>query len=151
MFSGFQTSTIDAKGRIKLPMRHHKQIEHLNYQAKFMLTLHPSDICLVLYPIENWTDIATKINQLPIMNSHAKLIKRRVIGYATECELDSANRILVPNSLREITPMDKKVCISGAGSGFEIWSEQAWQTSEEKLALLAQTESIPSSVLELSL
>ena len=47
--------------------------------------------------------------------------------------------------------MDKKVCISGQGSGFEIWSDKAWQDSEEKLILLSQKELIPDIVSELSL
>lgn len=151
MFSGFQYSTIDDKGRIKFPMRLFKQVQDLNCEEKFMLTLHPSDTCLVLYPLENWHDVALKINKLPVLSSHAKLIKRRVVGYATACELDSNSRILVPSSLREIIEMSKKVCISGQGSGFEIWSEQAWQDSEAKLALLTQTEAMPQAVIDLSL
>ena len=94
MFSGFQNLTIDIKGRIKFPAHHHRQILDLDYQEKFILPLHPGEICLVLYPFENWSGVTQAVNQLP-MGSHAQLIKRRVVSYATEYKLDANNCILV--------------------------------------------------------
>lgn len=150
-FTGFRTSTIDAKGRIKLPSDHHKQFIEFGFDKKFILTRHQDEPCLVLYPLDSWQNIERKVSKLPTTGSHAKLVRLRVLGYATQCELDNQGRILVPGSLREIVPLEKKVCLSGQSSGIQIWSEQALEGLEERLVLSSQNEEIPKQISEIVL
>jgi MraZ protein len=50
-----------------------------------------------------------------------------LLGYASELELDSNGRVLLPPSLRKYAQLDKKLVLVGQGKKFELWSEDNWQ------------------------
>ena len=52
-----------------------------------------------------------------------------LIGHATDVELDSQGRILLPSQLRQYAGVDKKITLIGQGNKFEIWSSDVWQDS----------------------
>lgn len=89
------------------------------------------DHCLLIYPLPEWEVIEQKLTRLPNLNKAARLMQRMLIGYATELELDSAARILVPPPLREFAGLQKKVTLIGQGNKFELWDEQRWSGLSE--------------------
>ena len=93
------------------------------------------DRCLLIYPLPEWETIEQKLAKLPNLNKAARLMQRMLIGYATELELDSAARILVPPPLREFAGLDKKVTLIGQGNKFELWDEQRWNGLSEEFQL----------------
>ena len=56
----------------------------------------------------------------------ARAIRRVIFGGATEVQLDSTGRILVPPFLREYAKLDGESTIVGAGEYFEIWNAETW-------------------------
>ena len=66
------------------------------------------------------------------MNARARRLQRLLIGHATEVELDSAGRILLPPPLREFADLDKRVILLGQGNKFELWNEVLWQDRREQ-------------------
>ena len=52
-----------------------------------------------------------------------------MIGHATDVELDSQGRILLPAQLRTYADIDKKITLIGQGNKFEIWNADVWQQS----------------------
>ena len=107
MFRGVHSLAIDAKGRLKIPTRHQAQIEKA-CAGQMVLSIHPDDNCLLLYPLGDWQNLERKVSALPSLNIHTKRLKRKLIGHATDCELDKASRILIPATLREYAELDKK-------------------------------------------
>lgn len=89
------------------------------------------DPCLLVYPLPEWEKIEEKLVSLPTMNKQARLLQRRMIGHATECEIDSQGRIRLPAILQEQAGLDKKVVMIGQGKKFEIWNEETWQSSQD--------------------
>ena len=61
-----------------------------------------------------------------------------MIGHATDVEIDSHGRFLVPPLLREYASLEKRVMLVGQGKKFEIWSESNW--SKERDACLTDSE-----------
>ena len=59
-------------------------------------------------------------------NKDARFIQRLVIGHASESEIDSQGRFLIPTPLREYAGIQKKIILLGQGSKFELWSESVW-------------------------
>jgi MraZ protein len=49
-------------------------------------------------------------------------LKRLLIGHASECDLDSAGRILIPVALRQFADIDRSLVLLGQGNKFEIWN-----------------------------
>ncbi|WP_428086114.1 division/cell wall cluster transcriptional repressor MraZ [Candidatus Thioglobus sp.] len=150
MFRGVHNLSIDAKGRVKVPTRHQTQIDEA-CGGKMVLSIHPDDKCLLLYPLENWQVLEKKINALPSLNIHTKRLKRKLIGHATDCELDKTARILIPSTLRDYAKIGKKIIMSGQGHNFELWDEDIWNKQLDNLDALSKKEAIPPEVVQLSL
>jgi len=89
------------------------------------------DLCLLLYPIEEWLPIEKNIAALPSLDKKARALKRFLIGYATDVTMDKNGRLLVPPPLREFAKLDKQTVLIGQGSKFEIWDLELWQKNTE--------------------
>ena len=150
MFRGIHLLSIDAKGRVKIPIRHQDKI-HKDCSGQMILSIHPDDECLVLYPLSDWKPLERKIAKLPSLNIHSKKLSRKLIGHAHECDLDKIGRILIPNSHRKYANLKSKVILSGQGHSFEIWDEIQWKMQIEKLERLSDQIEIPHEILKLSL
>lgn len=143
MFRGYDELTMDAKGRIGLPTRYHERVL-AECQGKFVLTVDIRETCLVLYPLPEWELIEQRFNALPSSNQALAMLKRRLMGYATEISLDSAGRFLVSPELRQFGCFEKAVVLAGQGKKCEIWHKPTWD------ALQAQLQSADFSAAELA-
>jgi MraZ protein len=150
MFRGVHNLSVDAKGRLKVPTRHQTQINEI-CEGQMVLSIHPDDNCLLLYPLKEWQLLEQKVSTLPSLNVHTKRLKRKLIGHATDCELDKAARILVPSALRDYAKIGKKIVMSGQGNNFEIWDEDNWNQQLSNLDALSKKEEIPAEIAQLSL
>ena len=61
------------------------------------------------------------------------LLKRRILGYATEISLDSAGRFLVSPELRQFAGLDRAVVLTGQGKKCEIWHKAAWDALQAQI------------------
>ena len=149
MFRGVNGINIDAKGRIVMPTRYRDRLLQES-RGCVVLTIDTEEQCLLLYPIAAWEEIENKLAALPSFNPVARRIQRLLIGHATEAELDSHGRILLPNALREYANLSKKATLVGQGKKFELWDEDHWQ--ERRTQWLAEeSNEIPDEVKTLSL
>ncbi|MBB72734.1 MAG: cell division/cell wall cluster transcriptional repressor MraZ [Legionellales bacterium] len=130
MFRGINAINMDAKGRMAMPTRYRPSLEN-DSSNHIVVTIDTESPCLLLYPLTEWEVIEQKIEALPSFNPAARRIQRLLMGHATECELDTNGRILVPPLLRDHADLDKKVMLVGQGKKFEIWSEMNWQAQRE--------------------
>lgn len=130
MFRGINAINIDPKGRMAIPTRYRQQLED-NCQGRLVLTIDTDERCLLLYGIHEWETIEQKIAALPSFNKAARRVQRLLIGYATETELDSNGRILLPTLLREYAGINKKVMMIGQGKKFELWDDEQWNVRRE--------------------
>ena len=126
MFRGVNSINIDIKGRMVIPTRYRDRLEESRNAV--VLTIDTEEKCLLLYPLTEWEEIENKLAQLPSFNPAARRIQRLLIGHATEVELDSHGRILLPPLLREYAQLTKHAVLIGQGKKFELWDEAHWQT-----------------------
>ena len=124
MFKGISNLNIDTKGRASMPQRYRNDF-CIKKKCKLVITAD-KDKCLLIYTQNNWNIIEKKLSNLPSYNKEARFIQRLVIGHATESEIDSQGRFLIPNPLREYAAIQKKIILLGQGSKFELWSETIW-------------------------
>jgi MraZ protein len=150
MFRGIHLLSIDAKGRVKIPIRHQDQVTKI-CSGQMVLSIHPDDSCLVLYPLPDWQQLERKIGDLPSLNVHSKKLSRKLIGHACECELDKIGRILLPTSHKNYANLTNKAILSGQGTSFEIWDESSWKEQIKKLERLSIQIEVPEEILKLSL
>jgi len=127
MFRGINGVNIDVKGRIVMPTRYRDRLE-LDSQNAVVLTIDTEERCLLLYPLPEWEEIERKLAALPSFNPAARRIQRLLIGHATDVELDSNGRLLLPPLLREYAGLEKRAVLVGQGKKFELWDEAHWET-----------------------
>lgn len=127
MFRGINTVTIDAKSRLSMPSRYREALGN----GAMVVTIDTEETCLLLYTLDAWLPIESKIQQLPSFNPAARRIQRLLIGHATDVELDGSGRILLPQYLREYAKLDKQAVLVGQGNKFELWSEPVWSDKRE--------------------
>ena len=124
MFRGSATLNLDSKGRLAVPTRHRDFL--LSYcGGRLIITADPSK-CLLIYPLPDWEPIEKKLNSLSSFNPQTRSLQRLLVGNASDVELDSAGRILVPTSLRQFAGLEKSVVLAGQGNKFEVWDEEKW-------------------------
>jgi MraZ protein len=131
MFRGLNGINIDAKGRIAMPTRYRDRLQQDSHSC-VVLTIDTDERCLLLYPVAAWEEIENKLAALPSFNPAARRIQRLLIGHATEAEIDSHGRILLPTLLREYAGLTKHAMLVGQGKKFELWDEAHWQQSRNK-------------------
>ena len=150
MFRGVNTLNLDTKGRMAMPTRYRQRLCD-NCNGQLVITVD-RDRCLLIYPLPEWELIERKLVKLPSFNKQARRLQRLLIGHATEVELDSAGRVLLPTPLREFADLEKKAVLIGQGNKFELWNEVLW--GERRDVWLAEDddlEDLPADLETLSL
>lgn len=150
MFRGVATFNLDAKGRMAIPAKFRKQLD-VCCEGRLIITIDHSDHCLQLYPLPEWERVEEKLSALPSLNPQVRRLKRMLLGYATECEMDSNGRVLLPAKLREFAGLDKGMVMTGQGNKFELWSEQTWNTSMDEYLEEDFGEILPAELESLSI
>jgi MraZ protein len=120
MFMGEYNHTIDAKGRLIIPVRFREGLGDVFVMTKGL------DGCLFIFPMDEWEAFEKKLRALPLTSKNARTFSRFFVSGATECELDKQGRILVPQTLREFACLDKEVVLAGNLSRIEVWSKKKW-------------------------
>src|SRR3989344_2122463 len=120
MLIGEYTHALDAKNRISLPAKFRKELG-----SKVVIT-NGLDACLFIFSKKEWTKFSEELSKLSLVQGDKRKFTRFMLGGATEVELDSIGRILIPDFLKEFAKLKNKVVITGIHSRAEIWSEKAW-------------------------
>lgn len=152
MFRGVNELNLDSKGRMAMPSRYREELQS-EADNQLVMTIDTEERCLLIYPLPEWEKIEKEVGALPSFNKAARRVQRLLIGHATEMNLDSHGRFLVPTPLRDYAQLDKRVILIGQGKKFELWSESHWSSSREQW-LKEETkgeDDLPPSLLSISL
>jgi MraZ protein len=118
-FLGEYEATLDAKGRFLLPSGFRKQLPEENYD-RFVIN-RGFEKCLSLYPIKSWEPIFSEVSKLNDFDPKVREFRRYFLNGATMMELDSAGRLLIPQSLKDYAGLDKDIVLVSAVNKIEIW------------------------------
>jgi MraZ protein len=143
MFLGQFTYTLDVKGRLTVPSRFR---DELPLQAVLTRGL---DLCLVLYPIDVWTELSQKVTALPITDTRGRALRRIFFADAVHVELDRQGRILIPDRLREYAGLDlsAEVVVVGLDRFIELWRPDRWDSqNDEQMEIVSEDPAIWESL-----
>ena len=119
MFEGSYPLTLDAKGRLTIPLELRASIEEV-CGGHLTLSRHFAP-CLRLYPRPEWDKWKTfLVDKLPLGLEGSR---RLIIGSANSMQMDAAGRILISPLLRRAAKLDRKVVLLCDVSRVEIWDE----------------------------
>ena len=131
MFQGATSLSLDAKGRMAVPSRHRDALVVAG-EGRLVVTAHPHR-CLLLYPRPSWEPIRDQILAASSLQPESAMVRRLLVGFAEEVELDGAGRLLISPSLRQYAGLEKEVWLIGQGRHFEIWSAAGWKAQQDAI------------------
>ncbi len=143
MFIGEYQHNLDVKGRIAVPAKFRSQI------SGGAIITRGLDHCLFVFTNKDWELLAEKLIKLPLAQSNSRAFARLMLSGASESELDSQGRILIPDYLRKYAGLGKSVKITGVYNRLEIWDESAWK--EYRMKTESASEEIAEKLGELGI
>jgi MraZ protein len=133
---------LDGKGRITVPSRW-RDVLMANVQGQMVVAKNP-DGCLSLFPLPVYEQFEAGVLNLPTANDKWR---RFFVGSATEVEIDSAARVLLPPELRAWAGLQEKVKFMGVGSHFELWDVTRHEAHESASLAEGRPEALLNMVI----
>lgn len=124
-FIGEYEATLDPKGRFLLPIGFKKQLPEGG--SEHFIVNRGLEKCLSLYPMKSWKPIFSEISNLNDFDPKVRQFRRYFLNGATQVELDSASRILVPKNLIDHAGLEKDIVLVSAVNKIEIWDKTKYQ------------------------
>ena len=117
--------TLDAKGRVTVPSRW-RDVLMSTVNGEMVICKNPAR-CLSLFPRPVYETFETEIARLPMKDEGWR---RLYMGSATEVEIDSGARVLIPPELRAWAGLEREVLFMGVGDKFELWDKARYEAGE---------------------
>jgi MraZ protein len=130
-FLGEYEATVDAKGRFLLPAAIRKRLPE-SAPNEFVIN-RGFEKCLTLYPAATWQPIMEGISKLNDFDPKVREFRRYFFNGATELELDTAGRLLIPPNLKEHANIDKDIVLVGSMQKIEIWDKAKYKEFFESM------------------
>lgn len=127
-FIGEYAHNIDKKGRMIIPARFRDDL------GPTIIVSRGLDGCLNVYTMDQWTRLLEQLATLPNTKKETRLFKRNLTAKASECEIDSLGRILIPSTLVKEADLIKECFVIGTGNQIEIWSKERWEAYNDEHA-----------------
>ena len=121
MLIGEFIHTIDDKNRLSLPAKFRTEM------GKKVVVTPGLDGCLFVFTLKQWEKISQRLGESSMLQADTRSFNRYMLGGATEAEVDSIGRVLIPDFLRERAELKEKVAVVGVQSRVELWNEKKWQ------------------------
>lgn len=126
---GFNSVSIDSKGRMALPARYRSNLLS-NDETSIIITKDPQYPSLKVYFGSEWSDLSDHLKSLRSLDPIVRKIQWTILGNASVNDFDPSGRmlVLIPSELREYAEINnkRKLCLIGMGNKFEIWEQENW-------------------------
>ncbi|MDQ5901580.1 MAG: transcriptional regulator MraZ [Patescibacteria group bacterium] len=120
MLIGEYIHTIDNKNRVSLPAKFRKEM------GKSLVVTPGLDNCLFIFTKKEWVKISEKLSSFSMLSADNRSFNRFMFGGATEVDVDSIGRFLIPDFLKTRASLSEKVALIGVQNRVEIWNEEKW-------------------------
>lgn len=126
-FLGEFECKVDDKGRVRVPAALLRQLNGIEKEG-FVLN-KGFEKCLVMYPRREWERITREINNLNMYVKKNRDFVRFFYRGATEIEVDSSERVLLPKPLLEYAEAGKDIILFAYFNKIEIWSREQFDSA----------------------
>lgn len=117
-----------------LPVALKKQMNELLNDG-FVIKRAVFNACLELYPIKQWEELMTKVNQLNRFNKKNNDFIRRFTAGVRIVEVDATGRFLIPKDLMQHAGIERETVVSSAVNILEIWDKNRYEAAIDEATL----------------
>lgn len=139
MLIGQYDSKVGEKARIAFPKKFREVLGD-----KLIITLG-YEKSLIVVSQEGWKALLEGTEGRPFIQSETRETQRFLLGGASQVELDSKGRFVMPNYLREFAEIKDEVIFLGLSRYVEIWSRKRWE--EYRLGLEKNIDKISQKLV----
>lgn len=138
MLIGEYNHTLDDKNRVSLPAKFRKEM------GKSVVLAPGFDSCVSIFTMAEWKKFAERLtSESSQLESDRRKLNRVWFGQASQVDVDSLGRILVPETLKDRAGLKSKVVVVGVQDRAEIWNDERWGAykvqAEGQADMLAET------------
>lgn len=127
MWIGESTHTLDAKHRVFLPKRFQDGLGRDAEGNLIAILSRGFEDCLFLYSEAGFQRALDRLQTQAFSSEQQRLMQRLLFSDTYHTTLDTAGRLLLPESLREIAQMNsKEVVVIGLIDRIELWDKTRW-------------------------
>ena len=119
-FFGTYEHTLDAKGRVILPVRFRADFEHGGYLTQNY------DGCLALWTPDQFHEQMRSREERESLSQGDRNQARLWASSTHEVEIDRQGRMPIPSRLREFAALRENVLVTGAINRVELWDPDRW-------------------------
>ena len=116
---------VDNKNRVRVPVALLRQLPAA-MQKRFVIN-RGFEKCIVMYPLNEWEQVAAKVNKLNTFKKENREFKRVFLRGATQIELDNAERMLLPRPLMDYAGISKEIIMVANGKVIEMWNPENYE------------------------
>lgn len=126
MLLGEYRHNLDTKGRMAVPAKFREKF------ASGAIITRGLDNCLFIFGRDEWKTLAEKLVALPLAQANSRAFARLMLSGASDVEIDTQGRILIPDYLRTYAGLKKAVVVAGVYNRAEVWDADLWNRYKEK-------------------
>ncbi len=127
---GVEYCKTDAQGRFKMPAAIKKQLDIVSDTRYFVRKSIYND-CLEVFTYDAFQREVSFLNtNLNLYDPDSKKLYRRFIE-GNMLEMDSFERLLIPEAMRQSAHITKEIVIIGSGNFLEIWAAETYKKLED--------------------
>jgi MraZ protein len=138
MLIGEYIHTLDEKNRISLPAKFRKEM------GKKVIITPGLDRCLFIFTTAEWEKVSKRLSSsdadLSFLSADKRTFNRNMFGQASDAEIDSIGRILIPDFLKEKIKLGGQAALIGVKDRVEVWNDRVW--SQYKVGAEKQAEQL---------
>ena len=108
---GSAETTVDEKGRFKVPSVFRAPIEE-TFGPEFFLT-SISGVDVLIFPMPVWNALEEKLAAMPAIHRAKAKFQERFNTYGQVARMDAQGRLLVPSLLREVSALEGDALVLG--------------------------------------
>jgi transcriptional regulator MraZ len=108
---GSAETTVDEKGRFKVPSVFRAPIEE-TFGPEFFLT-SISGVDVLIFPMPVWNALEEKLAAMPAIHRAKAKFQERLNTYGQVARMDAQGRLLVPSLLREVSALEGDALVLG--------------------------------------
>ncbi|OGJ04179.1 division/cell wall cluster transcriptional repressor MraZ [Candidatus Nomurabacteria bacterium RIFCSPLOWO2_12_FULL_46_14] len=124
MLIGEYIHTIDTKNRVSLPAKFRKEM------GKKVIITPGLDQCLFIFTNKEWEKVSLRLSSsetdLSFLRADQRTFNRNIFGAASEVEVDSIGRILIPEILKKKIGLTNSAALVGVKDRVEVWNDEVW-------------------------
>ncbi len=128
MFFGSYEHSLDAKGRVILPVK-----LRVHFQEPGYLTPHLEQ-CLALWTVDEFDKEVALQRGLADQDAVRRNAVRDWSAAVFEAEIDRQGRMAIPAHLRSYAQLDQEVLVVGMINRVELWSPRLWSEKDASAA-----------------